>query len=204
MNRGEYTSEILDFIWYLNKYEIGPRILDCGAGGKYPKMFLLQQHGFLPEGVEINEQALQMATDFFHNKQKGILIQKGDMRDLPFVDHSFDGVYSYNTIFHMPKAEIGVAVKEIIRVLKPGGLGYINFIGSEDSLVKMGKERIPGEIVEIMDGEEVLHTVLTPVECNLMLSGMKIIEVQNKKIQVNTFDPPYTFHLLDYFFQKPK
>jgi ubiquinone/menaquinone biosynthesis C-methylase UbiE len=39
--------------------------------------------------------------------------------DMPFADDSFDAVYCFGVLMHIP--EVGKAVSEIIRVLKPGG-----------------------------------------------------------------------------------
>jgi SAM-dependent methyltransferase len=47
----------------------------------------------------------------------------GDVRDLPFRDASFDAVYSMGTIEHFDETER--AVREIARVLKPGGRAIV-------------------------------------------------------------------------------
>ena len=45
------------------------------------------------------------------------------MRDLPFLDASFDAIYSMGTIEHFDETERAVA--EMVRVLKPGGHAII-------------------------------------------------------------------------------
>ena len=44
----------------------------------------------------------------------------------------FGAVYSYNSIFHMTKKDIAVALKEMKRVLKPQGLMFVNFLTTDD------------------------------------------------------------------------
>ena len=43
MNRGEYTTEIYDLLWFCEQYNAGKKVLDCGAGGSYPKLFLFDE-----------------------------------------------------------------------------------------------------------------------------------------------------------------
>lgn len=55
-------------------------------------------------------------------KERSYEFLKSDGRFLPFADESFDMVYSYHTLEHIPDAP--KAVSEILRVLVPGGLFY--------------------------------------------------------------------------------
>ena len=49
----------------------------------------------------------------------------GDGRQLPFVDDSFDVVFSYSVLQHLAKPDVRVVVSEICRVLRPGGTAWI-------------------------------------------------------------------------------
>ncbi len=48
----------------------------------------------------------------------------GDARTLPFADHSFDGVLCFQVLEHVDRPE--TVLKEMGRVLKPGGVGLIS------------------------------------------------------------------------------
>ena len=48
----------------------------------------------------------------------------GDARTLPFADHSFDGVLCFQVLEHVDHPE--TVLKEMGRVLKPGGVGLIS------------------------------------------------------------------------------
>src|SRR6185295_11997184 len=49
-------------------------------------------------------------------------VKDGDARQLPFADHTFDVVISSLAIHNIPTSvERGQAVREMVRVLKPGG-----------------------------------------------------------------------------------
>jgi len=48
-----------------------------------------------------------------------------DARELPFADETFDTVFSYSVLQHLAKADVVVAVAELRRVLRPGGIAWI-------------------------------------------------------------------------------
>lgn len=205
MNRGNFTAEILNYIWILqHKGKTGGKILDCGAGGRHPKMSLLQNHGFNVEGIEIEDSAINSAITFAKEQNITLKIQKADMRSLPYSDDTFDGVYSYNSIFHMTKRDIEKSVKEMIRVLKPGGIGYLNFLGILDDLQKTGIEKNPGEFTDPEREHGEMHTLLSEKECEGMLTEMNLIEKNNQVIKLYTINPPYQGNYIDYYFEKTK
>jgi ubiquinone/menaquinone biosynthesis C-methylase UbiE len=107
-------------------------ILDCGAGGTTPPLLLFYQHGFSTCGIEIQEIALAEAQLFCRENKMPLNIIRGDMRKIPFSDESFGCAYSYNAIFFMIKLDIATAVGEMERILKPGGLCFVNFKSVDD------------------------------------------------------------------------
>jgi ubiquinone/menaquinone biosynthesis C-methylase UbiE len=90
----------------------GLKVLDCGcAKGRFLKQ--------LPEdvqavGLDLSEQLIKAAAD---NTSHSVI--QGTASDLPFADASFDLVYCVETLEHVPSTEL--ALKEMARVLKPGG-----------------------------------------------------------------------------------
>lgn len=52
-------------------------------------------------------------------------VRTGDMRDMPFEDHSFDLVTSSAAIDHLPEDEIRKTLHEVRRVLVPGGQFFL-------------------------------------------------------------------------------
>jgi len=54
------------------------------------------------------------------------------MRNIPFPAESFSFVYSWNAIFFMTKPDIETALLEMARVLRTGGLCFVNFLAMDD------------------------------------------------------------------------
>lgn len=100
-----------------NKYK-GKQVLDIGPGRGQDShnyiiaganVFILEYAG---QGVDL----VQERIDLFD--LNATLIQ-GDAVSLPFQNDSFDLVYSYGVLHHIP--DIESAISEVLRVLKPGG-----------------------------------------------------------------------------------
>ena len=100
----------------------GMRVLDVGSRTGYPALLAAEVVG--PEGsvvgIDLAESMLAVATRKAQAKgMKHVTFRTGDATALPFDATSFDAVISRFCLMFLP--EIPNALKEITRVLKPGG-----------------------------------------------------------------------------------
>lgn len=85
-------------------------------------------------GLDISEHIVKQAKERFKEMNlKGKLIVS-DVRDIKFPNNYFDYVYSMGTIEHIP--EYSQAIKEVYRVLKPGGLAIIGVPNKLDPFLR--------------------------------------------------------------------
>ncbi|MFB6089049.1 MAG: class I SAM-dependent methyltransferase [Candidatus Aenigmatarchaeota archaeon] len=104
------------------------KTLDIGCGSGF-SLDILNKKDYNSIGMDISEAMLEIA----HNRRHGRLI-KGNFKNIPFKDSSFDVVISISTLqwikatnLNEIRKEYGKAASEIFRVLKREGKAAIQF-----------------------------------------------------------------------------
>lgn len=98
----------------------GERLLDIGCNwGRWS--IAAAKKGYKPVGIDPNLDAVLAARRV--SKQLGVVTDfvVGDARFLPFLEDSFDTVFSYGVFQHFSKDNVRTSFDEIARVLKAGG-----------------------------------------------------------------------------------
>ena len=160
------------------------KILDCGAGGPVPPLALFHAHGFEAWGIDASAAQLERAKQFCAERGMEIQLRQGDMRDIPFADDTFDYVYEHYSMCHLSKRDTALAVSEMYRVLKPGGLCFLGVISNDTwPLSFLGEEREPGEYWGEEGGEEeTLHSIFSDQEADELVSGWEVVS-QEKRVR---------------------
>ena len=115
MAEKEYDRGLLDA--FAARFTRGAVLCDAGCGPSAHIGRYLLEKGLRVVGVDIADRCVELARAY--NPEMPIV--QGDIAQLGFSAESFDGVVSYYSIIHAPKASIGGMFLEFRRVLKPGG-----------------------------------------------------------------------------------
>ncbi len=111
----------------------GKRALDAGCGnGRYTAAWRLIGAS---KAVGVDISPLNIATARRRGEQSninGVTFEQGNVLDLPFLDNSFDIVFSNGVLHHTQDWRKGVA--ECVRTLKPGGMGWLYLIENPGGL----------------------------------------------------------------------
>jgi SAM-dependent methyltransferase len=116
---------------YLNRLarevgDLGP-ICDMGCGPGQIARYLHRQ-GVDTLGVDLSPQMTAEAQRL----NPEIPFHQGNMLALPDADNSWGGITAFYCIIHIPRGQIVDALREMKRVLKPGGVLLVTFhIGTE-------------------------------------------------------------------------
>lgn len=107
----------LRYLW-ASQAVAGKRVLDAGCGLSYGTRILASAGASCVTGVDVDQGAIEEARRRIPELAGDL--QRGDIRDLPFGEDSFDVVVCFETIEHVEESER--ALSEFRRVLGPGGL----------------------------------------------------------------------------------
>ena len=185
LHRRDYP--LLGFLQECNKISMEKKILDCGAGGRNPPLRIFHQDEYKTDGIDNSDSQIDRANNYAKENTIEFNIIKGDIRELPYEDESFSFVFSHHTIHHMPKAEIEKTVNEMKRVLRPGGLIFVNLPSIDSASYSEGEEVVNGEVIQIeADGEKVIHCFFDDNEADAFFSNCEILSKKKWKLLINS------------------
>lgn len=100
-------------------------VLELGCG-KAEKTRTLAQTGRIREILALEVDAIQHARNVAGNALPNVTFRAGGAEAIPAEDGQFDLVVMFKSLHHVPLAGMDAALREIARVLKPGGLAWIS------------------------------------------------------------------------------
>jgi len=120
----KHSREGKFFFESLPKDFSGKKILDVGCGNGKAAVFFAKRGGQV-EGIDISKNSVSFAKLLVakHKVSNLVKIKVGDIHRLDFADNCFDVVFARAVLHH---SQLEVAVKEIYRVLKPGGIALFS------------------------------------------------------------------------------
>ena len=79
---------------YINSYPLERKIVDCGAGGRDPKLAFFFENGFEVYGIDVSDDQINESMKYCIKNNIKLNIIEGDMRNIPFDSNFFSFVYS--------------------------------------------------------------------------------------------------------------
>lgn len=97
-------------------------LLEIGPGTGQDSRFF-QDEGLAVTAVDLSPAMIARV------RSKGVRGLVGDVTALGLAPGSFDGVYAFNSLLHVPNAALPTALASIRAVLRPGGLFFLGVYG---------------------------------------------------------------------------
>jgi ubiquinone/menaquinone biosynthesis C-methylase UbiE len=146
-----YTKAELTYLLRLIRKD--SKILDLACG--YGRFAIpLAKQGYKIEGLDITPSFIKKAKEESHKNGIKIRFRVGDMGDMPYKSESFNVVICMWDAFSeiLGKKDQSRAIKEIYRVLKPGGFAIIEVHNNKSS----GYQK-PNKIADIVANPHYKH-----------------------------------------------
>lgn len=96
----------------------------CGAGRDGA---IIKHTGLDYIGVDLSASSINICNG------QGLRAVQADAVSLPFEDSTFDAAWSMSTLMHLPGVEFGLALHELTRVVRPGGVIEVGVWGYVDN-----------------------------------------------------------------------
>ena len=103
----------------------GARILELGCG-KADKTRAIAQSGNVSSILALEVDAIQHNRNLQIADLPNVSFCQGAAEAIPAADSLFDIVMMFKSLHHVPVDKMDLALSEIVRVLKPGGLAWIS------------------------------------------------------------------------------
>lgn len=128
----------------------GRRILDAGCGTGWN----LQELSVFGDTYGVDLSPLAVIT----TRRRGGRVTQGNLLGLPYASSSFDVVTSFDVLYHAWVVDDAQAVRELARVLKPGGLMLVKvpalriLWGAHDEAVHSRHRYTRSELEQLLEG----------------------------------------------------
>jgi ubiquinone/menaquinone biosynthesis C-methylase UbiE len=149
----------------------------CGTG-----LILERVAGFARRavGIDLSPGMLARARD------RGLEVHEADCAALPFDDESFDVVYSFKVLSHVP--DLDRALAEMTRVLRPGGHLVYDLYNRRSIRYLLKRVFGPRATSKKFDEQAITTAFLTPREAEAQLpAGTRLVDTAG--IRVTTVHP---------------
>lgn len=122
-----WTIELLDI-------QPGEKVLELGCGSGYAMKLILEINKEI-EVVGVDLSPVMIRSAAIRNKKavqkEKAKLRLGNVKSLNFKDEHFEKLYSIHTLYFWE--DLSATVKEIFRVLKPGGACVLTFSNGKDN-----------------------------------------------------------------------
>jgi ubiquinone/menaquinone biosynthesis C-methylase UbiE len=174
-------------------------ILELGCGqGRDTLLFL--KRGFAVTALDYSSNCLEQVRKAAEGAslQTNLNTMQNDLRQgLPFPDASFDAVYSHMLFtMRLTESELEAAFKEVLRVLRPGGLNIYSVRNVHDPHYQKGKHM----------GEDMWQNPLGFVVHFFSEEKIRRMAFGAEVVLINEFEdtsPPFTKKLYEVILRKP-
>lgn len=178
------------------------KVLDvgCGTGRMLPEVFSLKKE-IKYVGLDTSKEMIKILKEKAKklNVKEKVKIKIGDASKIPFKDESFDVVYSFHLLWHLPKENQKEIIEEMVRVCKKKGFIVFDALNKDFLLEKLKRQKTEGiyklslnEVKEFLKGKnfDIEKLCDVPIKNKFVYSIFNIINYARKLL------PSELYHMI--------
>jgi SAM-dependent methyltransferase len=104
------------------------RLLDLGCGAGQDAR-ALRRAGFRVVGLDVSQALL----DYARRRSPRLSLVQADIRYLPYVPGTFDGIWAAASLIHLPKSSVQASLRGLAHLTIPGGILAATFVHGQGS-----------------------------------------------------------------------
>ncbi len=138
--REQADEKVIAFAGRLkSRLPAGARVLDAGCG-RGRNTFYLAQEGFTAFGCDLSPVAVEIAKGEFYGLGKPISFQVAELARLPYASERFAAAVCVHVLPYHFGAGVTQGIRELWRILRPGGWLYLDLLHCDDPQYGCGRE----------------------------------------------------------------
>lgn len=153
-----------------NKYLPQGKILEIGAGSGRDAQDLARIYNYT--GVDVSDTLLTVAR----KNNPNLIFLNRSLYNLGFSENSFDGFWTAATLLHIPKTRIEEVLRNIHKIIRPNGIGFISLKQGEGEDITNGDEDFGNDFKRLF----VLYNT-EEFSNHLRETGFDILETQTQQ-----------------------
>lgn len=174
---------ILPFKDFITKEIPDGKVLDIGCGsGKHALMFA--EEGYEAYGFDISGEAIELSKNIAKKRglSKRAYFLWGDVYNIPLQGNKFNILIDHNLLSHIPLDDWDEYVKNIVRVIEPGG--YLCLAELSYKTTECGGFTPTKEKNEFQKGEGIYHFCKEEEIKKFFSEDFQIVEMYNQRDRV--------------------
>lgn len=153
------------------------RVLDWGCGAGRHVVYLARQ-GFEVTGLDPAPTAIRRAHQWVQEEGLKAVLSTAQPGRVPAEDGEYDAVLSAFAVEHGTREEVERSVRELVRVLRPGGYLLVALSSQEDSLSQTGSPAPGGVRIPRSGPEEgVSHYLSSRGDLEEFFRGVEVVQL---------------------------
>lgn len=173
-------------------------ILELGCGAAFFTRVIAEGNPSCRiDGLEVDE--IQHNKNLQIKNLPNVIFKRSGAENIPAAENTYDIVFMFKSLHHVPSEHIDQAIQEIHRVLKPNGHAYISeplFAGEYNNLIKLFNNEKNERELAFRSLQKAVHNGIFRLQAEIFFNTLKYFK-NFYQFQKNVIEASFHNHHMD-------